>query len=77
MGDDMTLYTYECCYAAWEESHIVTVPDQVADDQKNFDLSNKVFPALTNDGAEIHVRLDGSRYGLHTYGTGDMIVRVV
>jgi hypothetical protein len=48
------------------------VPEEVADDQKSFD--GKTFPAIFR-GEKIRVKLIGDDYGLHTSGTGDMIVR--
>jgi hypothetical protein len=69
-----------CCgwrsFAAWLDDEIVTIPDQVADDQRTHDKARTVFPALTRDDREIKVRLDGAAYGLHTPGTGDCRVVV-
>lgn len=48
---------------------VVTVPDQVADDQATYD--GLAFP--TAEGT--HVWLDGDAYDLHGPGTGDMVVR--
>ena len=58
------------------------IPDEVAADQDAFD--GKTFPAvLLPDGIDviriprdrIRVKLVGTDYGLHTSGTGDVIVR--
>ena len=51
-----------------------TIPEEVADDQKSFD--GKTFPAICR-GKKIRVKLIGDDYGLHTSGTGDIIVRCV
>lgn len=58
----------------------VIVPDEVAADQKCYD--GKTFPALRVNqfgrvGAKCRARLMGDAYGLHTSGTGDMIVSIV
>ena len=55
-------------YGDW----VVTVPDQVADDQKSYD--GVAFPARRGDNATVRVVLRGDLYGLHTGGTGDMVV---
>ena len=54
---------------------VVTVPDQVAADQKRFD--GDVFPVIRRDGSRARARLMGDAYGLHTSGTGDMVVAIV
>lgn len=66
-------YTYDRNYAAHYGSRIVTVPDQVADDQKGYD--GRTFPAIDSNGSRVRVRLNGESYGLNTPGTGDMIVK--
>lgn len=58
----------------------VIVPDEVAASQKEYD--GKTFPALRVDqfgrvGKKCRVRLMGDAYGLHTAGTGDMVVSIV
>lgn len=77
-------YTYDREFAAHMLGHpafsewphnIVTVPDQVADDQTGFDGNE--FPVLAADGTRLIVRLDGDAYDLHGTGTGDMVVRFV
>jgi hypothetical protein len=73
-------------YAGHSEAHLgvsgnmtCIIPDQVADDQKGYD--GKTFPAIIlrgyNSGQKIRVRLNGDDYGLHTSGTGDVVVRRV
>jgi hypothetical protein len=53
------------------------VPDEVAADQSSYD--GRTFPALVywagSSYRTIRVRLCGADYGLHSSGTGDMIVR--
>ena len=80
----MTTWTYQKRAAAHLEgndvsfpANTVTVPDQVADDQHAYAGRQHEFPALTSEGQEITVWLDGDAYGLNTTGTGDMVVRVV
>lgn len=71
----MTAYTYDRRMAAWLGDEIVTVPDQIADDQRAHDEARTVFPAIRRGGGiAIKVRLNGDAYGLHTPGAGDMIV---
>lgn len=76
----MTTYTFAHKYAAnygrpdqWGRSRVVTIPDQVYEDQKSYD--GRTFPAIREDGVRIRVRLDGDAYGLHTAGTGDPVVK--
>ena len=67
-------YTYQKKKEAHYGSGTVIIPDQVASNQREFDLARTQFPAKRHDGTRIRVRLDGDAYGLHTGGTGDMIV---
>lgn len=58
----------------------VIVPDEVAADQNEY--NGKTFPVLRVDqfgrvGGKCRARLMGDAYGLHTSGTGDMIVKIV
>ncbi|MFA7585043.1 MAG: hypothetical protein WCY11_02445 [Novosphingobium sp.] len=65
----MAKYTYIQRLAAHHTNgEIVTVPDQVAADQRGFD--GRSFPL--SDGRRVYLR--GDLYGLHTSGTGDMVV---
>ncbi len=48
------------------------IPEEVAENQKAFD--RHTFPAILC-GEKIRVKLIGDDYGLHTSGTGDVIVR--
>ena len=74
MTPAMPTYTYNRRYAAWLGDEIVTVPDQIAADQRAHDVAGTVFPARLRHGNEVMVRLDGEAYGLHTWGAGDMRV---
>lgn len=78
----MSKYTYSGTHAVLGKSVCqnitVEIPDQVSADQKKYD--GKTFPAkLASYGAAriIRVKLRGDWYGLHTSGTGDMIVQRV
>jgi len=51
------------------------IPDQVADNQGAYD--GKTFMARLAAGRSVRVRLNGDDYGLHTSGTGDVVVRRV
>lgn len=70
------MYTFSNRYAAHNMSRtaIVTVPDQVAKDQRAFD--GKSFPIIKADGTKGRAKLMGEEYGLNTAGTGDMVVRI-
>lgn len=72
--EEMT-YTYHRNIAAWLNDEIVTVPDQVDDDQRHYD-ANQIEFICKGEGGDIAVRLDGAAYGLNTYGTGDMVVQL-
>ena len=50
----------------------VTVPDQVEEDQREFD--GRTFPVERSDGRMARATLRGDLYGLDTPGTGDMVV---
>ena len=65
-------YTYIRQYAARYSEQIVTIPDQVADNQLYYD--GKTFPALRRDGSKVRVRLRGELYALGKSGTGDPVV---
>lgn len=74
----MTKYTYTKRFAAHYAGRLITVPDQVAEAQR--DHATHSFPALDAagypyNGRKLRVRLDGEAYGLWTSGTGDMICR--
>jgi len=71
-----TKYTYNSKFAAHYNGEIVTVPDQVSNDQRKWaNDDNKSFPALRKNGTKVQVRLDPEAYGLFTSGTGDMVVK--
>ena len=75
LGDDMTnSYTFDKRAHAhtFGRNAFVIVPDQVAADQKHFD--GRSFPVLRMDGTRTRATLRGDEYGLHTSGTGDMVV---
>lgn len=70
-------YTFARNYAANTPSGMtVTVPDQVAAEQREFD--GKSFPVLVrrpgNSPRKARATLRGDLYGLRTTGTGDMVV---
>ena len=65
---------YECHLGTTGNRRCV-VSQEFAADQKGND--GKTTIALLPDGGRMRVRLVGSDYGLHTSGTGDMIVRPV
>ena len=73
------MWAYSRNFAAHlgETGGIVTIPDQIADDQRRHDEAGTAFPARDDRGNQIMVRLDGDAYGLHTPGTGDTVVREV
>ena len=54
---------------------IVTIPDEVAEDQEEWD--GKTFVAYDRYGGELIVRLAGDEYDLHGSGTGDTVVEYV
>ena len=72
----MTRYTYTSKFSAWTMSRreTVTIPDQVAAAQRDYDDSEKSFPVLRRDGTKARATLRGDEYGLHTEGTGDAVV---
>jgi hypothetical protein len=78
----MTDWTYTNTQLAHFGQGFVIVPDQVADEQLQYDADRTIFPAYrcTISGTKlsnhaVQVRLDGEAYGLHTSGTGNMRVR--
>ena len=70
-----TKWTYKRHFWAHYGDRFVTVPDQVANDQKGFAEANRSFPARTSDGSHILVRVDAVATGLFTSGTGDLVVQ--
>jgi hypothetical protein len=74
-------HTYSNAHARYglTGSDLCIVPDQVAHDQEAYD--GKTFFALVRHASGLYrkarVRLVGDDYGLHTGGTGDMIVRPI
>ena len=54
-------------------NRIAVIPQEIAKNQDLYD--GKTFKALLPDGSWMRVKLVGDDYGLHTPGTGDMIVR--
>ena len=76
----MKKYTFNSRWEAFRNyqnidfSDRVIIPDQVADNQADFD--GKTFPAIeVLSGKKIRVKLVGDDYDLHGSGTGDMCVR--
>ena len=63
------------CHLGVTGSRTCVVSSEFAEDQKGND--GKTTIALLRDGRRMRVRLVGDDYGLHTGGTGDMIVRPV
>ena len=70
-----TVYTWERKYAAWYRDFTVTVPDQVAEDQKGYARRNQTFPVIGVGGAKARARIDAEATGLFTGGTGDLVVK--
>lgn len=70
-------YTFLRGYQAHTMSRtgFVVIPDQVADDQKNYD--GKTFPVVRRDGTRARARLMGDEYDLWGPGTGDPVVKMV
>lgn len=69
-------YTYCRKFAAWLGDEIVTIPDQIADDQRDWDRrGNGAFYAIRANGRRVGVRLDPEAYDLHGSGTGDCCVK--
>lgn len=73
----MSKYTFNNRFAARAMSGnaIVTIPDQVADDQRKYD--GKTFPVIRQDGTKARAMLMGAEYGLWTTGTGDPVVKMI
>lgn len=72
----MVLYTFNRNLAGWlNGGEIVTVPDQIAAAQREHDLAGTVFPVRGKNQDVVMVQLDGEAYGLHTAGTGDIILK--
>jgi len=71
-------YSYLKKYAAFTMSgNMVTIPDQVAYSQKEYDANKTSFPVIRKDGSKARAILRGEEYGLWTTGTGDAIVRII
>lgn len=70
---DTTAWTYERNFWAHLDGDFVTVPDQVAAEQKAH--VGRTFPARAGDGSEVMVTIDAEATGLFTAGTGDLTVR--
>lgn len=68
-------YTYYKRYAAHYGATTVTVPDQVASDQRGFAELDISFPAIRRNGQKVRVRIDAEAMGLWTPGTGDLRVK--
>ena len=73
----MSKYTFETRYQAHTMSRtdFVTIPDQVAREQKDYD--GKTFPVLRRDGTKARAMLMGDEYWLWTPGIGDPVVKMV
>ena len=68
-------YSYMSKFATFLGNEIVSVPDQIAEEQHYHDRAQTAFRARRRIGRTIIVRLDGEAYGLWTPGTGDMRVQ--
>jgi len=73
------MWTYDKHFAAHlgETGWIVTIPDQIADDQLHHARFDTIFPARDDRGNILMVKLDAGASGLHMLGTGDPVVREV
>ena len=73
----MSKYTFNSQSAAHTMSGvtIVTIPDQVANNQQEYD--GKTFPVIRPDGTRARAMLMGDEYGLWTPGTGDPVVKMI
>jgi hypothetical protein len=72
----MKSYTYQKHYQAHYGTQIVTVPDQVASDQRGFAARHQSFPAfLRPSGRKVRVQVHADATGLWSTGTGDLVVR--
>ena len=71
------MYTFDKKYTAhnYSRTAVVTIPDQVAVDQKKFD--GCAFPVIRADGKKARAVLMGDEYGLWEPGTGDPVVKMV
>jgi hypothetical protein len=67
-------FTYTRRFAAHMKDIVVTVPDQVADDQCGFAERDVMFPALLPTGGRVMAYVDAEATGLSTPGTGDLVV---
>ncbi len=71
----MTKYTYSRNYLARTvNGDIVTIPDQIADLQREH--VGQIFPVVKRNGIKARATLRGNLYGLNTGGTGDVIVAI-
>lgn len=58
-----------------DDFHHVTLPDEVAEDQKYYD--GMEITVIDHMGDEVPAILRGDLYGLHTPGTGDPVVELI
>lgn len=70
----ITKFTFNGNYAAHFGDKVVTIPDQVFNDQRGFAERDQSFSAILPGGARITVKLDAEAYDLFGSGTGDPIV---
>ncbi len=52
----------------------VTIPEAIANHQRMHDRRRTTFIARDRWGQRYLVKLDGAAYGVHTTGTGDIVV---
>ncbi len=76
----MSKYTYNRHFLANYAGRTITIPDQVAEDQRAWGQTEKSFPAINPDrhpwhGSKVRVRLNAWPYGLFTTGTSDCACR--
>ena len=72
----MSKYTFRSMTVANTVSgDYVFIPDIVAGNQRVYD--GKTFPIMRKNGTKARAMLVGDKYGLHTSGTGDPVVRMV
>ena len=71
----MSKYTLKNYKSHTVNGGVVTVPDEVAKNQDDYD--GKTFPIIKSNGKRGRAKLMGELYGLNTPGTGDMIVKIV
>lgn len=72
-------WTWDRNFGAHYGGHVVTVPDQVADDQRGSADRDQSFPmrlptGYPYNGRIVRARIDAEATGIGTGGTGDLVV---